>query len=179
MRISDAHLGQRVRTDGRIRLEQASGWGASFLTDPGHDAIITRLGRERVIIRQNDRSGWIGIHEIEPADTVLLDPNAPQPRKLGQMPTEGEHIAVNDPRVQWIWNDIATYADKAAWCAQYDRICADLGLPGRPRIYTVRGDLNGIPIVFNPSARSVDEVTVIVRNILGDLGDAFVLGSVT
>jgi len=59
----------------------------------------------------------VPIDEVFPAD-----PNAPRPRKLGEVPKDGDHIAADDPRIMWLWDDIATYADRKSWCGTFDTL---------------------------------------------------------
>ena len=70
-------------------------------------------------------------------EVASLDPNAPRPRKLGEVPKDGNHIAADDPRIMWLWDDIATYADRKSWCGTFDTLTAELSIPGRKRDVTL------------------------------------------
>lgn len=84
-------------------------------------------------------------------------PPPPPPRKLGLKPEGDEFLSVDDPRIQWIWDDLGAYADKKNWCPQYDELCKDVGIPGRPRDFNVTRTLNGIQIRASIKARSQTE----------------------
>lgn len=73
-----------------------------------------------------------------------LDPNAPRPRQIGEAPEGG--ISIDDPRIAWIWEDAAKVATKARHCAEYDRLCDELGAPGRERNFTVKRTVNGFEV---------------------------------
>jgi hypothetical protein len=97
---------------------------------------------------------------------MVEDPNyvpPPPPRKLGQRPDpedwpEGvELIDVDHPGIQWLFDDLGAYADGKGWCSEYDRLCRDVGIPGRPQDYNVTRTLNGIQIRATIKARSQQE----------------------
>lgn len=67
-----------------------------------------------------------GTTQAAPALTVE-DPN----RKLGTTPGIGDHIAITDPRIAWIWEDLGKYADGKNWCREYDTLANGMGIPGR------------------------------------------------
>ncbi len=94
-----------------------------------------------------------------PIEEVLpTDPNAPRPRKLGEVPKDGDHIAADDPRIMWLWDDIATYADRKSWCNTFDVLTNELSIPGRKRDVTLTlivGD--GIEAKTTVKARSPKE----------------------
>lgn len=91
----------------------------------------------------------------------LADPNRPAPRRLGQAP-EGDHIDVDDPRIQWLFNDMGKYADDKGYCAEYDKLTARLGIPGRPRDFSVHFKLGDIAATTVVKARSQKEANEIV-----------------
>lgn len=80
------------------------------------------------------------------------------PRKLGTTP-EGEHISTDDPRIQWLWADLAKYAENKAWCTEYDKLADAVGIPGRERDFKVSQPLGGIVIHATIKARSLGEAT--------------------
>jgi len=138
--------------------------------EPGERFTISRAYSNRLIIRT--------IREIDPPtghywaansqwsfsvsreDVIFADANyvpPPPPRKIGEKPEGEDFLDVNDPRIQWIWDDLGRYADKKNWCPQYDELCRDVGVPGRPRDFNVTRTLNGIQIRASIKARSQAE----------------------
>jgi hypothetical protein len=100
---------------------------------------------------------------------VLWDSTAPRPRKLGQKPEDTEEqtfIDVNDPRVKWIWDDLGAYAEGKNWCSEYDQLCARVGIPGRPRDFSVEYRIGDIPIRATVKAHSQREANELVRSAL-------------
>lgn len=83
------------------------------------------------------------------------DPNAPKPRKLGEVP-EGM-IATDDPRIAWIWEDAGKYATRVNHCSEYDKICDAIGIPGRIRSFTIKKEIKGFTISRKYDARSKKE----------------------
>lgn len=79
------------------------------------------------------------------------------PRKLGQIPNEGEHLPISDPRIQWIFEDMASYANGKNWCGQYDTLVESLGIPGRKRSFSVRRMVGLLTITASFQARSQEE----------------------
>lgn len=51
-------------------------------------------------------------------------------------PKEGD-ILPDDPRIQWLWRQIADKAEKAGWCATYDEVTDEFNIPGRERTFSV------------------------------------------
>jgi hypothetical protein len=100
---------------------------------------------------------------IDRAFLMYEDPNyvpPPPPRKLGTKPesTEDmEYLDINDPRIQWLFDDMGVYADQQGYCSQYDTLCVRLGIPGRPRDFNVNRTVNGIEIRAVIKARSQRE----------------------
>lgn len=98
---------------------------------------------------------------LRPDDPDWTPP--PPPRKLGVRPAEEdwpegvELIDVDHPGIQWLFDDLGAYADGKGWCSEYDRLCRDVGIPGRPQDYNVTRTLNGIQIRATIKARSQQE----------------------
>lgn len=136
--------------------------------DIGERFFVTRVYSNRLIIRTveyqdpidqwEERKQWS--FSLSRESVQFLDENyvpPPPPRRLGTKPEGEEFIDVDDPRIQWIWNDLGEYADRKNWCPQYDELCRDVGVPGRPRDFNVTRTLNGIQIRASIKARSQAE----------------------
>jgi hypothetical protein len=107
------------------------------------------------------------------------DPNyvpPPPPRKLGVMPAaedvdlpEGVPlIGIDHPGIQWLFDDMGKYATEQNYCSQYDALCVKLGIPGRPRDFTVRTTVKGIQLSTSVKARSQREANQIVKDALAE-----------
>jgi hypothetical protein len=107
------------------------------------------------------------------------DPNyvpPPPPRKLGVLPTHEEArldesveiIPIDHPGLQWLFDDMGQYATDQNYCSQYDALCIKLGIPGRPRDFTVRTTVKGIHLSTTVKARSQREANQIVKDALAD-----------
>lgn len=111
---------------------------------PGSEGYVTRMGTNSALvrfpIRGEERSVWIEIRDLEP---VVMDPNAPAPRRLGEKPEGDEFIGPDHPGLQWLWEDAARVADQYGHCREYDQIADKLSIPGRVRTYTVKVPLVG------------------------------------
>jgi hypothetical protein len=83
---------------------------------------------------------------------VAPDPDAPAPRKIGEVP-EGM-ISPEDPRLAWLWEDAGKLATRKGHCSTYDKLCDDLGIPGRERDFTVKREVGGFNISRKFKARS-------------------------
>lgn len=81
-------------------------------------------------------------HKIRNVELITPAPTTPK-RKLGETPTgpldDGDdpaHLPITDPRIAWIWADLATYADGKSWCSEYDELAAEVGIPGRVKKFS-------------------------------------------
>lgn len=84
---------------------------------------------------------------------LLLREIARFPRMLGERPADG--IDIDDPRIQWIFEDAGRLANRLGYCSTYDRIMEQLGAPGRERTFTIKmavGD--GFEVTAKVTARS-------------------------
>lgn len=107
------------------------------------------------------------------------DPNyvpPPPPRKLGRVPTHEEArleedveiIGIDHPGIQWLFDDMGRYATEQGYCPQYDALCIKLGIPGRPRDFTVRSTVKGMVLTTTVQARSQREANQIVKDALAE-----------
>lgn len=133
------------------------------------ELIVTRVYNSSLVVRTLEpirvRTAWGGSESKQASfqiDRMFLteyDP-ARRPRRLGEKPEDTEdmeYIDKNDPRIQWLWEDLGRYADEQGWCPQYDALTARIGIPGRPRDFTVNLDLNGVRFSATVQARSQRE----------------------
>jgi hypothetical protein len=86
----------------------------------------------------------------------------PKPRKIGEQP-EGDHIALNDPRIQWIFKDAARVAQNAGHCRTYDELCDKVGIPGRERDIYINTTINGLAISTTVRATSLKAAEALVK----------------
>lgn len=68
-------------------------------------------------------------------------------------PQDGD-ILPDDPRLAWLWRAAARAAEKANHCSEYDRLCDELGIPGRERNFGVTVYVNGLKMSVNVKAQS-------------------------
>jgi len=160
-------LGQEVTVEHDARRYDAISVYGRIGINKDAIGIVKRVNRETLHVRfpngsllytgYGTDSGYmtliVPIYSVSPADH-----NAPRPRKLGEMPKEGDHIPADDPRIMWLWDDIATYADRKSWCNTFDVLTNELSIPGRKRDVTLTlivGD--GIEAKTTVKARSPKE----------------------
>lgn len=86
----------------------------------------------------------------------------PKARKIGEQP-DGDHISIDDPRIQWIFEDAARVAKTAGHCYEYDELCDKVGIPGRERKITISTTINGLDISTTVTARSRKAAEVMVK----------------
>jgi hypothetical protein len=138
---------------------------------PGQEMTITRLYSQEMVLRGRIlRTG--GGNMVDASVQAyrdyfqLADPNRPQPRKLGTKPDGEEFIGIDHPGIQWLFDDMGTYATKEGYCSQYDALCIRLGIPGRPREFKVTTRIGDLDISANVTARSQREANDLVKNAL-------------
>lgn len=68
-----------------------------------------------------------------------------------------EVIDPADPRVDYIWRAAAQAADDAGYCSVYDDITKRVGLPGRPKNFTVNIKVGSLDTRVTIKARSKEE----------------------
>lgn len=123
--------------------------------------------------RNEDMSFSFMLHQVEE-----YDPNAPKPRRLGKKPEGDEFIGIDHPGIQWLFEDMGKFADQQGYCPQYDALTAKLGIPGRPRDFTVNKTINGVQFLSTVKARSQREANEMVEKALqGTPSDTTVVAS--
>lgn len=175
-------VGENVSVGDRVQVIQTMPQQYRLNTNERHDLnpsevfVVTRVNTTNLNIRgpktvrdpqwpHNDRLKDVSFS----VDRTLLrfeDPDyvpPPPPRTLGVMP-EGEGlISIDDPGIQWLFDDMGRFAEEQGYCSQYDALCVRLGIPGRPREFKVRHTVAGIELMANVRARSQREANEHVR----------------
>lgn len=131
-------VGELLTITNRIRSSRADGY-SNHNFEHGDEVEVRRVNTNRTLLRWNNFSWW-----VDNGDLNAQDPNAPTPRRLGQVPEGG--IDPNDPGLAWLWEDAATLAKLHSYCSTYDFLAAQLGIPGRPRNFTVSRTINGLTV---------------------------------
>ena len=147
----DFAVGQDVTVVNGARVPDALRWRDYVTIPAGAVGNVRRVSTHKVMIRVNGRHAW-----MNKVNFVPVDPNAPKPRQLGEVP-EGDHIAIDDPRIDWIWRDAAKVATDNGYCGYYDTIASKLGIPGRERTFKVKATVHGLLGTFSIKARSKAE----------------------
>ena len=136
-------------------------------TDAGARGTVTSVNTNSSTVRFTDRRGgytvWVKHWNMELAD---IDPNRPTPRKLGTVP-EGM-IAPDDPRLDWLWDDAAKIAKQQNYCSQFELITMKLGIPPRPKKFTVSTTVGELTISAAFMAHTVDEAQAMLEAKLAD-----------
>ena len=166
MTAVDYQKGQRVTFNADTRGESPNGYSRRTFA-AGDAVVVTRIYRERITIRGDNGKAFnvnrSALHA--PNGEVYVrpepSPDRPKPRKLGTTP-EGDHIAINDPRIAWIWADAEKVS--ASYCSVYDEITNKLGIPGRMRDIRVNMKINGIDVTGVIKARSSKDAEALFRS---------------
>lgn len=143
--------------------------GEYYDLTPEQVLVVTRVYSNSIVGRTAEKMsvrGQYGGREQKHAsfsiDRLFLtgaDPSR-RPRRLGQKPEDTDEITYIDkldPGIQWLWEDLGRYATEQGYCPQYDALCAKIGIPGRPRDFSVNLDLNGVRFSATVQARSQRE----------------------
>lgn len=145
-----------------------------FHVSEGQELRITRVYEDTALARgtfhgeERSISIWKSyartVNGVDPQTGLTPVP----PRPLGQKPEDSSdvpfnYIDVSDPGIQWLFEDMAKFADRKSWCSQYDELATELGIPGRPRDWDVELEIGDILITSTVNAGSLAEATNIVR----------------
>lgn len=152
VRLAEEGEYYRMNTSHRYRLRETE------------EFEVTRVFGSSVNVRSVNTiyNRWSGRNErmsfsFSNVQIVPEDPNTPRPRKLGEKPEGDEFIGLDHPGIQWLFDDMGKYADKQGWCPQYDTLCIRLGIPGRPRDFSVKAKFGDIEVTSTIKARSQRE----------------------
>lgn len=149
------HVGQILTMKKSYRARYIGSYYSTSAFDGGFQVTVTKAGPSSIWLRGETTVGDVRTLPFAIGDMTeetladwfeeaVLDPNAPKPRKLGEVPEDG--IAPDDPRIAWLWEDAAKLATRQGHCSTYDKMCDSLGIPGRPRQFTVKRNVNGFDI---------------------------------
>ena len=151
-----------VLSEGIPSTPRIGGYGRASFPE-GSIVEISRVNTETYWVRGEARTTY-GVETASVAVEIAnfgkyvtpVDPNAPKPRKLGEVP-DGDYISPDDPRLAWLWEDAAKLATKRGYCSQYDAIADALDIPGRERNISIKKTVNGIEMSLKIKARSKKE----------------------
>lgn len=94
---------------------------------PDDDLLVTRVTTHKLFVRKGETgSFWIDKDKFTLCDLKETDTDN------AVTPAEGD-IAIDDPRIAWIWKKAARLADDLDFCEEYDNIAAKLGVTPRAR----------------------------------------------
>lgn len=117
---------------------------------PGMTGTVSRSGTGSSLVRvDNEGSIWIANEWLQLAGVSITG------RRRGT-PPEGM-IAPDDPRLEWMWDDISEYAQDSQYCDVFDKVLRELHLPPRKRKFHAVGDLNGLNITAQIMAKNQRE----------------------
>ena len=138
----NTHTGDRVKVNAHVNAWSSSGNHCTLRIDTV--GTVTRVGRFKMLVRFNAADSiWVENIWLDHVNEISVTLEAP----------EGG-IAIDDPRIDWIWRKIAAYASYRGYCDEFDSLCDDLGIPGREREFTVEHTIGGYAVRSRVAARS-------------------------
>lgn len=138
----NTHTGDRVKVNAQVNAWSSSGNHCTLRIDTV--GTVTRVGRFKMLVRFNAADSiWVENIWLDHVNEISVTLEAP----------EGG-IAIDDPRIDWIWRKIAAYASYRGYCDEFDSLCDDLGIPGREREFTVEHTIGGYAVRSRVTARS-------------------------
>jgi hypothetical protein len=176
---TEAHLGDQVIVNREDVFSFAMGFDENVRIPPGTFLTITRMYSESVMARTVEpinvpyrETARHATFVLSNYDLDLATPDAVTKalRKLGTKPEGDEYIGIDHPGIQWLWEDLAKYADRKSWCSEYDKLAQFIGIPGRPREFAVTVTLpDGIHLTGTVQARTQDEANQSVMSSLATI----------
>lgn len=100
-------------------------------------------------------SDWDTVYGVSTFTVPKEAVTAWEGRELGQTPEGG--IAVDDPRIAWLWEDLTEAAIQTGNRMEWRAISDLLGVPGEEREFKVSKKVNGLTINTRISAKSRPE----------------------
>ena len=155
--MANFEKGTRVVTTRGGLCYRPTGYGSRQVPEGSAGVVTSRVDGRIVSVKFDtvDVAVRVSLSYLVPED-----PNAPRSRRLGETP-EGM-LSPLDPRLSWLWDDAAAMADKMRLCGEYDKFALALGVPGRPKDYTVTTSINGFTAKVVVKARSQAEADKMV-----------------
>jgi len=177
MDISDVEVGMLLRSTGNNAFARAASYVSPDTLRTAADQIVrvTRVNRnaQTMTVRgifyfggeNREASIYANPYYFEeaPADATLNITTPAPTRRLGKKPEGDEFIGIDHPGIQWLFEDMGRYADEQGYCSQYDLLSARLGIPGRPRDFSVSIVRDGLRFTANVRARSQAEANEIAE----------------
>lgn len=173
MTAVDFQKGQTVTFSAQTTGQRAAGWGGYHIFNRNDTAVVTTVRRLTITVRIREQKyggqTWVSYNvprenlKAPNGEVWITPPPKPKPRKLGEMPTEGDHIAMDDPRIAWVWDDVAKHATDRGYCSTYDEISDKLGIPGREREIRVDTTMNGVRLTAYVKARNVKDAESVLK----------------
>lgn len=147
----------------------ADGWG-HFASGGGG---TTYSAGEELLVTSARGAGYLNVRPAPPASGLVFKiPTSrvrPVPRMIGEVPAGS--IPADHPGLEWLFEDAARMADRLGLCADYDRLCDALGIPGRVRTFTVSLlSEDGLTVTAKVEARSKALAQQKVRDRLAGTG---------
>lgn len=133
--------------------------------------VVAKRGGSGALVRDYGRVSYSAVAELEITSirssgqlnvrhagggrvfVISVDAVRPVPRMIGEIPEGG--ISPEDPRIAWLFEDAGRMADRLGLCRDYDRLCDELGIPGRVRTWNITVmSAAGIEVTAKVEARS-------------------------
>lgn len=123
---------------------------------------VTKVTKNYVWLRvpENDTQPWPTTLQFPISYVKPADPNWKPPRRLGEKPEDTDdmtYIGTDHPGIQWLWDDLGKYATQQGYCPTYDKLAAEIGIPGRVRTFTARASIGHVEVTSKLAARSQKE----------------------
>lgn len=135
---------------------------------------VTRVYEASVLVRgrftgyDRDITIQVGRGNILSVNGVNTEAAAAH-RSPGTKPEDTDeitYIGTDHPGIQWLWEDMAKYAEGKRWCDEYETLAAYLGIPGRQSEWEVGVIRNGVNITAIVTASTEDQARDILNGML-------------
>lgn len=132
----------------------ANAYPYTFVLVGTEDLLVTRVTANTVIARglvPGGRGQRVSIrvwHEdIVRCNGERTAHAGPVVRRIGVKPDDTPtmtYIGLDHPGIQWVWEDMAKFADEHGYCETYDELADEFGIPGRGEEFEINLTRNGI-----------------------------------
>jgi len=134
---------------------------------PDDDLVITRVTTHKLFVRKGESgSFWI-------EKSKFAQPDEQAKIESDTSPAEGD-IAIDDPRIAWIWKKAARLADDLDFCEEYDNIAQKLGVTPRarersvvvrfPTVDDVTVDPVWVTVLAATDAEAIEKASALLKN---------------